>query len=368
PSAPWAFTRAALDVSGFRAFLLAQGEEIWDDDYQARHNVGLTRPAHDNWGIRKVVFVFCDDYLKRVYELPWFHRPEWRQHLDPIFQGIGLQPEKLVRCLLASIPPGVTIPPHHDTGHWVRFTHRVHVAVATHQDVVFRCGPDESNMARVSFDEGRVVELNNQSKHYVHNGWDQYRTHLIFDYVEDFPLERVQLQPGEALTQTRRTVDRAAEAGARPVAPPAGPPSFPPAAAADRSPEGRHHLAVRASLPARACSAGASAGGALLRLALERQAEEHAPAPRVLREVLPQGDAGPSPEPDDRGVHSQLLAQLSHRASAAAARAPPPAQDPRDPPRPGEARLLALPDDPGPRREPCPEGGPGTVGLPGAEL
>ena len=37
----------------------------------------------------------------------------------------------MVRCLLASMPPGCVIPVHHDTGHWVKHSHRVHVAIVT---------------------------------------------------------------------------------------------------------------------------------------------------------------------------------------------------------------------------------------------
>lgn len=34
------------------------------------------------------------------------------------------------------------------------------------------------------FDEGRVVELNNQAKHAVTNRWSRNRVHLILDYVD----------------------------------------------------------------------------------------------------------------------------------------------------------------------------------------
>lgn len=37
----------------------------------------------------------------------------------------------MVRCLLASMPPGCVIPVHHDTGHWVKHSHRIHVAIVT---------------------------------------------------------------------------------------------------------------------------------------------------------------------------------------------------------------------------------------------
>lgn len=45
-------------------------------------------------------------------------------------------------------------------------------------------GPDEEHMSKVMFDEGRVVELNNQAKHAVTNGWSRNRVHLILDYVD----------------------------------------------------------------------------------------------------------------------------------------------------------------------------------------
>lgn len=39
-------------------------------------------------------------------------------------------------------------------------------------------------MRKVMFDEGRVVELNNQAKHAVTNAWSRHRVHLILDYVD----------------------------------------------------------------------------------------------------------------------------------------------------------------------------------------
>jgi hypothetical protein len=64
------------------------------------------------------------------------------------------------------------------------------------------------------FDEGRIVELNNQAKHsVVNNMTDTHRVHLIFDYVDDHPIkQRFQLAPGEVIYQTRRSVDLAREA------------------------------------------------------------------------------------------------------------------------------------------------------------
>ncbi|CAN0426482.1 unnamed protein product, partial [Discosporangium mesarthrocarpum] len=107
------------------------------------------------------------------------------QCLDPVLEVLGVPPSKVIRCLLASMPPGSVIPVHQDSGHWVCHSHRIHVPIITNCDEVsFTVGVEPLSMRRVLFDEGRVVELNNQAKHAVTNGWTQHRVHLILDYVE----------------------------------------------------------------------------------------------------------------------------------------------------------------------------------------
>ncbi|KAH8067826.1 N-acetylgalactosamine 4-sulfate 6-O-sulfotransferase [Aureococcus anophagefferens] len=163
---PFCFSRGTVDVSGLRD-LLDGDENVWGDAYAAAENVRLDRPSHDSWGIRKLAFVFCDDFLHRVYRLPLWDRPEWRVHLDPIFAACGVPRDRVVR------------------GYWVPRTHRLHVAIKTWDDVVFKVGRTKKTLRRFRYAEGDVVELNNQAKHYVANLADHYRTHLIFDYVDD---------------------------------------------------------------------------------------------------------------------------------------------------------------------------------------
>ncbi|CAM9242641.1 unnamed protein product [Pylaiella littoralis] len=205
---PLVFTRGRADVSLLKQLLSSRGASVWTDEEHARSNVKMRRQAHDRWGISKIVFVYCDDFLKKVYTFPWFHEPAWRQALQPVLDVLGIREDKMVRCLLASMPPACVIPVHHDTGHWVQHSHRVHVAIVTDvAEVDFFVGPDPEHMSKVAFDEGRVVELNNQAKHAVTNGWSRDRVHLILDYVDDYPLEFVRLSPGAKLVQTRRSID-----------------------------------------------------------------------------------------------------------------------------------------------------------------
>jgi hypothetical protein len=83
----------------------------------------------------------------QVYHLPLFDT-EWRLLLDDIFGQMGLRPCQVVRCLLAAMPAGAAIPPHHDNGKWVANTHRVHLPIITNKDLAFWAGPTLAEMRR----------------------------------------------------------------------------------------------------------------------------------------------------------------------------------------------------------------------------
>ena len=222
---PYIFTRGCVDVSQMATYLESEGDELWSEEKAREQNVHIARPSHDAWGIRKLCFVFCDDFLLRRYRLPLWRDAHWRSMLDPIFEACGVPPHRIVRCLLASMPPSTVIPVHHDSGYWVKYTHRLHCAIITHPNVVFRVGATADDLQRFELAAGKVVELNNQAKHFVSNLWNQYRTHLIFDYVDDdAPAElvnipTVELEVGAHLLQTRRTIDLESEAGTAPRPP-----------------------------------------------------------------------------------------------------------------------------------------------------
>ena len=200
---------------------------LWDETNASENNVAVTRPSHDNWGIKKVVLVFCDDFLRDVYEMPWWHlRPDMQQAVRPVLDCLGIPPRRVVRLLLAALPPGTTIPIHHDTGEWVKHTHRIHtpVVVTDPTRVLFRCGPNPHTLQRIDCTPGHVFEMNNQAKHAVSNCGTHHRVHLILDYVDEEEAtsppphrRRIQLAPGERLVQTRRSIDRLVDRGTRPT-------------------------------------------------------------------------------------------------------------------------------------------------------
>ena len=197
---------------------------LWDPINAAVNNVSICRPSHDAWGIHKIVLLFCDDFVQRLYSLPWWHeRSDMREAIQPILDALQVDPACVVRLLMASLPPGVTIPVHEDSGAWVSRTHRVHVPILVeHADqILFRCGPSVESMERIHTRPGHVFEMNNQAKHAVSNCSNDYRVHLILDYVDrDYQSSlppRINLEPGEILVQTRRSIDRIKDHGSRPT-------------------------------------------------------------------------------------------------------------------------------------------------------
>ena len=212
---------------------------LWDVANSRQNNVHIIRPSHDAWGIKKVALLFCDDFLQRVYELPWWHGEfptshsnhklhhsiacDMQEAVQPVLKVLNIASNQVVRLLFAALPPGVTIPVHHDTGDWVRHTHRVHVPIFVPENdpscILFQCGPIPHLMQRVECFEGHVFEMNNQAKHMVSNCHaSEYRVHMILDYVaanHQATRTRIRLEPGEVVYQTRRSIDRSCDQGTR---------------------------------------------------------------------------------------------------------------------------------------------------------
>lgn len=192
----------------------------WDPRNAAKYNVSITRPSHDAWGINKIALIFCDDFMTKIYHLPWWK--EFESAMQPILKAILPPGAVLIRALLASLPPGVTIPVHHDTGEWVKMTHRVHAPILVHDPskILFRCGPTPESMQRIDCTPGHIFEINNQAKHAVSNCDSDSRVHLILDYINEpeGPSPSItSLEPGEILIQTRRSIDRLKDRNARPT-------------------------------------------------------------------------------------------------------------------------------------------------------
>ena len=199
-------------MARLEARVRALPKSAWTREGQRATNVCINRPYHDRLGIFNIPFIFCDDGVRTVYHFPWFKK--WLPELTPIFEHLNLDPARLLRCVMARLPAGVTIPTHHDTGHWVQVAHRVHCPVITNPQVFFYAGHSQDTLERFQLPLGCAVELNNAAKHRVENLGASDRVHLMLDFVDPPTLPHavrpfppvVRLKPTDTLVQTRRTL------------------------------------------------------------------------------------------------------------------------------------------------------------------
>ena len=53
---------------------------VWDPNHG---NVDMFRRGHDAWGVKKAMFLYCDDGVERVLAFPWWHRRGEREAAGP---------------------------------------------------------------------------------------------------------------------------------------------------------------------------------------------------------------------------------------------------------------------------------------------
>ena len=65
--------RAEVDPKPLADLLAAKGPHAWSAEHQSATNVPFVRPAHDRWGVGKIMFIHCDDFLQVAFArlAPW---------------------------------------------------------------------------------------------------------------------------------------------------------------------------------------------------------------------------------------------------------------------------------------------------------
>ena len=83
------------------------------------------------------------------------------------------------RVMLARMPAGGVIHPHIDANPAAKWPHKIHVPITTNPQVTSFFGEQTHH-----FPAGEAVEVNNLGPHWVRNGGDTDRIHLIFEYYD----------------------------------------------------------------------------------------------------------------------------------------------------------------------------------------
>ncbi len=178
-----------LDIAALRAAVAAIPEAVWDTENARKPNkfdvLGATR---------HIVFRFIrspHDW-RGDYDCPLWG--EWRALLEPVMaQAVadyGYARGVFPRVMLARLPAGGVIHPHIDANPAAKWPHKIHVPLITDPRVIACFGGEQRH-----FPAGEAVEVNNLDAHWVRNGADTDRTHLIFEYYDAAQAEPGWLQP-----------------------------------------------------------------------------------------------------------------------------------------------------------------------------
>jgi len=178
-----------VDVTALRAAVLAIPEVVWDAENAGKPNRFEVLDA-----TRHIVFRFVDsprDWRGSHDRPAW---AVWRGVLQPVLDqavrdygyGHGVFP----RVMLARMAPGGVIHPHIDANPAAKWPHKIHVPVTTNAGVVCFFGGTERHLS-----PGEAVEVDNLGPHWVRNGGDSDRIHLIFEYYDADQPEPDWLEP-----------------------------------------------------------------------------------------------------------------------------------------------------------------------------
>ena len=167
-----------VDVAALTAAVLAIPEAVWDAENAAKPNRFEVLDE-----TRHIVFRFIDsprDWRGSHDRPAW---GQWRALLEPVMaqavRDYGYARGVFPRVMLARMPAGGVIHPHIDANPAAKWPHKIHVPLTTNPGVVSLFGGAEHR-----FPVGQAVEVNNLGPHWVRNGGQTDRIHLIFEYYD----------------------------------------------------------------------------------------------------------------------------------------------------------------------------------------
>jgi Aspartyl/Asparaginyl beta-hydroxylase len=172
------------EVAPLAAAIAAQGEEAWDEHKDRQKDYEVHRQT------QSIVLLFAniDDWP----EIRVLRQQGWDRLAGvavPIMDSIIARwyppGGRIIRAMVAKLPPGCRIDPHRDRHPSFSCGHRIHVPIATNTKVRFSVDGRPYNLQ-----VGQVYEINNIKVHSVINKGSIDRIHFIFDYV---PLDK---EPG----------------------------------------------------------------------------------------------------------------------------------------------------------------------------
>ena len=167
----------AIDIAPLAAAVAAQEEAAWNEHMERQKDYEVHRQTQsivllfanlDNWPAIEVVKQPGWDRLSKL-AVPL---------MDTIIERWYPPGGRVIRAMIAKLPPDGRIDPHRDMHPSFGCGHRIHAPIQTNDRVRFTV---DGRPHRLKV--GQVYEINNKKIHSVINKGGTDRIHFIFDYV-----------------------------------------------------------------------------------------------------------------------------------------------------------------------------------------
>ena len=166
-----------IDIAPLAAAIAAQGEAAWNEHQNRQKDYEVHRQTQS----MVLLFANVDDWPA----IEVIRQPGWDRLAGvavPIMDSIIARwyppGGRVIRAMVANLPPGGRIDPHRDAHPSFGCGHRIHVPVTSNTRVRFSVDGRPHNLQ-----VGQVYEINNKKVHSVINKGTTDRIHFIFDYV-----------------------------------------------------------------------------------------------------------------------------------------------------------------------------------------
>ena len=166
-----------IDIAPLAEAIARQDATAWNEHEQRQKDYEVHRQT------QSMVLLFAD--VEEWPAIEVLKLPGWDRLasvavpiMDSIIASWYPPGGRIIRAMIARMPPGARIDPHHDAHPSFACGHRIHVPITTNPRVRFTVDGRPFNL-----EAGHVYEINNRKTHSVINKGTTDRVHFIFDYV-----------------------------------------------------------------------------------------------------------------------------------------------------------------------------------------
>lgn len=172
-------TLGDVDIIDLLAFQQRLTDNIWQQENQLKEN-NFACFHHT----QHIIFCFIKDFgdPKNFYSNPIWEiaKPIFLPAMHKVIEAYQFSNPVFPKAMLAKLQAGHVIDAHHDGAGSNLLTHKIHIPLITHPDILMHI-----NGKSLHLEAGKAYEVNNIAKHAVSNHSTVDRVHFIFEVFDN---------------------------------------------------------------------------------------------------------------------------------------------------------------------------------------